>query len=183
VIGFSAGHRTEREAEHWLRESVLPLGLPGLFACTHLVRTPYPHVAVSLETEDESVPVRTPYPQVAGEGEVVGLPVTAPELAGAAAHAAAERAARRSGRAVLYPGVEHLVGTLTVGEVVALSAIERVTGLGGPPPAAGTRLETRDFVRPHWQDGVLTLVTMPVAGGAVAPFEVPDPTPCCADHL
>ncbi|MGN9783333.1 hypothetical protein ACTMTF_18000 [Nonomuraea sp. ZG12] len=174
MIGISAGHRTEREAEHWLRESVLPLGLPGLFACTHLVRIPYPHVAVSLAAEGS---VRQ-----GDEGEVVGLPVTPPELAEAAAHAAAEHAARRSGRAVLYPGVERLVGTLTVGEVTALSAIERVTRLGGPPPEAETVLETRDFVRPHWQDGVLTLVTMPVAGGRVAPFEVPDPTPCCADH-
>lgn len=167
MIGISAGHRTEREAEHWLRESVLPLGLPGLFACTHLVRVPYPHVAVSLAAEGSAV---------------AGLPGTPPELDEAAAHAAAEHAARRSGRAVLYPGVERLVGTLTVGEVTALSAIERVTRLGGSPPEAETVLETRDFVRPHWQDGVLTLVTMPVAGGRVAPFEVPDPTPCCADH-
>ncbi|SDJ07944.1 hypothetical protein [Nonomuraea jiangxiensis] len=63
-----------------------------------------------------------------------------------------------------------------------MSAIGRVTQLGGPPPADGTELDTRDFVRPRWQDGVLTLVTMPVAGGRVAPFEVPNPTPCCADH-
>ncbi|WP_199536789.1 hypothetical protein [Spongiactinospora gelatinilytica] len=167
MIGLSFGHRTDRDAEHWLRHAVRPLGLPGLVACTHLVRRPFPHVAVSLATGGEPP---------------TGLPVTAAELREAAGHAAAEHAARRSGRAVIYPGVERLTGTLTVGEVIALSAIERVTGLGGPPPEPGTGLETRDFVRPQWMDGLLTLVTVPVAGGRVAPFEVPDPTPCCADH-
>jgi hypothetical protein len=27
-----------------------------------------------------------------------------------------------------------------------------------------------------------TLVAAPAPGGRIAPFEVPDPTPCCADH-
>ncbi|GAA5084438.1 hypothetical protein HNP84_002023 [Thermocatellispora tengchongensis] len=166
MIGLSLGHRTEREAEHWLREIVPPSGLPGLVACTHLVQAPYPHVAISLA-------VAEPPP---------GLPAPAPELRDAAGRAAAEHAARRSGRAVLYPGVERLTGTLTVGEVLAVSAIERVTQLGGPPPGPDVEVETRDFVRPLWHDGLLTLVTVPVAGGRVAPFEVPDPTPCCADH-
>lgn len=167
LIGLSLGHRTTQDAEHWLREAVQPLGLPGLVACTHLVREPYPHVAISLATTGEPP---------------TGLPATAPELRDAAERAAAEHAARRSGRAVFYPGVERLTGTLTVGDVVAMSAIERVTQLGGPRPEDGTELDTCDFVRPQWQDGLLTLVTMPVAGGRVAPFEVPNPTPCCADH-
>ncbi|MFD1938194.1 MULTISPECIES: hypothetical protein [Nonomuraea] len=167
MIGLSLGHATDRDAEHWLREIVRPLGLPGLIACTHLVQEPYPHVAISLAAAGRSP---------------TGLPAPAPELRDAAGHAAAEHAARRSGRAVFFPGVERLTGTLTVGEVTAVSAIQRVTLLGGPPPEPGTELETRDFVRPLWQDGLLTLVTVPVAGGRVAPFEVPDPTPCCADH-
>jgi hypothetical protein len=45
-----------------------------------------------------------------------------------------------------------------------------------------TEILTRDFVRPQWLDGRLTLITTPAAGDRIAPFEVPNPTPCCADH-
>ena len=37
-------------------------------------------------------------------------------------------------------------------------------------------------VHPQWQDGELVLTLMPAVGGVLVPFEVPDPTPCCADH-
>lgn len=104
-------------------------------------------------------------------------------LAVAAERAAVEHAARRSGRAVLFPGVGRLVGGRTVVEVLAESAIERVTVLGdAAEPAPDMIVETRGYVRPHRVDGRLTLVTMPAAGGTIAPFEVPNPTPCCADH-
>ncbi|WP_422773727.1 hypothetical protein ACN28C_13015 [Plantactinospora sp. WMMC1484] len=167
VVGLSLGHRTEREAEHWLREQVLPFAGPELVACTHLVAVPHPHVAISL----------------APAGTVPEVPPTPPELRDAAGHAAAEHLARRSGRAVRYPGVDRLVGVLTVADLLAASAIARVTVLGsGGEPDPGTPVETRDFVRPHWRDGRLTLVTTPVAGNRIGPFEVPDPTPCCADH-
>ncbi|MFC6017718.1 hypothetical protein ACFP2T_16065 [Plantactinospora solaniradicis] len=167
MLGLSFGHRTDREAEHWLRQHVQPLGLPGLVACTHLTQVPYPHVAISLTT-DTDIPA--------------SLPSTEPGYRDAADRAAAEHTARRSGRAVFFPGAERLVGTLTVNEVLAVSAIERVVQLGGLPVAPETLVDTRDFVRPQWRDGQLTLVTMPVAGGRLAPFEVPDPTPCCTDH-
>jgi hypothetical protein len=184
-IGLSAGHRTAPEAEHWLHDSVLPLlGSPdpassvlgnapsGVIACTHLVRTPFPHVAVSLELHPEESPVR-----------LTGLPAVTPELAEAAGFAADEHAARRSGRAVLFPGVDLLVGTITAGDLLASSAIERITVLGGEPdPPPETLIDTRDFVRPQWLDGKLTLVTAPAGPGHLSPFEVPNPTPCCADH-
>ncbi|MFJ4620315.1 hypothetical protein [Streptomyces sp. NPDC088812] len=50
---------------------------------------------------------------------------------------------------------------------------------GRVPP--DVRLVTRDHVRPQWHDGEPVLTAMPV-GGTLVPFEVPDPTPCCADH-
>jgi hypothetical protein len=28
----------------------------------------------------------------------------------------------------------------------------------------------------------MTLVVMPAGAAGLAPFEVPDPTPCCAEH-
>ncbi|MEO3744880.1 hypothetical protein [Plantactinospora sp. B5E13] len=168
MIGLSFGHRTVREAEHWLHEVVRPLGLPGLVACTHLTQHPFPHVAISLSTDGEPP-----------AGLLAGVPV---ELVVAGEHAAAEHSTRRSGRAVLFPGVARLTGVLSVDELLAASAIERVTALGGVPPAGDTLVETRDFVRPLWAEGRLTLVTTPVAGGRIGPFEVPEPTPCCADH-
>jgi hypothetical protein len=162
IVGLSRGDAQVLQAEHWLHELVRPLGLPGPIACTHLVQTPYPHVAVSVDGP---------------------LPATsAPELAEAAEQAAAAHRARTGGRAVRYPGVDELVGSLTVAWVLNLSAIERVIVLGGGEPSPDTVLHTRDFVRPQWMDGVLTLVATRVAGGGIAPFEVPNPTPCCADH-
>ncbi len=87
-----------------------------------------------------------------------------------------------SGRAVHYPGVEALVGTLTARELVERSAVDRVRVLtaGDAPPDA--RIVTREHVRPTWADGELVLLTQPAAGGTLVPFESPTPTPCCADH-
>ena len=54
--------------------------------------------------------------------------------------------------------------------------------LGGGllPPAA--MLLTRDFCRPVYEAGALVLHVLPAGPGRVAPFEVPNPTPCCAAH-
>jgi hypothetical protein len=163
VVGVSLGHADDVVAEHWL--SSLPEA--PVLACTHLMREPYPHVAVSLAVADGAA--------APPQGEEVLRP--------AAAAAADAHRNRRSGRAVIYPGVERLVGVLSVAQVVQLSAIERVQVLGSATePAPETLLETGDFVRPQWMQGTLTLVATPAAGGRIAPFEVADPTPCCADH-
>jgi hypothetical protein len=163
VLGFSLGHADDAAAEHWL--AALPV--TPVMACTHLVREPYPHVAISLVLP--VVPVDLP------RGEDLLLP--------AASAAAAAHRERRSGRAVIYPGVDRLIGVLTVSELVESSAIERVQVLGSPsPPSPSTLVETSDHVRPQWIDGALTLVTTPARNHRIAPFEVPNPTPCCADH-
>ncbi|WP_337191951.1 hypothetical protein [Streptomyces sp. HUCO-GS316] len=58
-----------------------------------------------------------------------------------------------------------------------------MTVLGSPGrPGPDTRLVTGNHVRPQWQNGELVLAAMPAAGGTLVPFEVPYPTPCCADH-
>ncbi|WP_051797844.1 hypothetical protein [Catenuloplanes japonicus] len=170
-LGLSLGHATDPEAEHWLAGH-LPgtLDVPGLVACTHNVPAPYPHVALSLEIQEPSGGTGGP------------LPETDPALRVAADEAAARHRDRVSGRAVRYPGVDALIGTLTVAEILELSAIERVTVLGGGEAAPDALVETRDFVRPLFRAGKLELVLVPVVGGRLAPFEVPNPTPCCSDH-
>jgi hypothetical protein len=85
-------------------------------------------------------------------------------------------------RAVVFPGVDALTGVLTIQAVLDSSAIEHLRVLGGGEPDPATELDTRDFVRPLWSDGALTLVAQPAAGGRLIPFESPNPTPCCADH-
>jgi hypothetical protein len=170
-LGLDAGHGTVAEAEHWLDDVLAATGLDsvaGVVACTHPVRAPWPHVAVSLAVPGSDVPD--------------GLPEVPVPLAGAAEEARAAHAAGRSGRASHFPGRDLLVGTLTVAELVAASAIDAVVVLGAPPPRPDTPVETRDFVRPQWMDGRLTLVTAPARDGHLAPFEVPNPTPCCAQH-
>lgn len=103
------------------------------------------------------------------------------ELAAGAARAAAEHEARTGGRAVLYPGSKAVTGTLTVARLLEVSAVDRVTVLGAPEgPSPEAKLVTRGHVRPEWREGLLVLAAMPAAGGTLVPFEVPDPTPCCA---
>jgi hypothetical protein len=154
TVGVSLGHRDLAAADHWIRA----LDPAPSLACTHLVREPFPHVAISLRTAGD-------FP-------------TAPELKVAADAAATGPA----GRAVLFPGADRLTGSLTVGEVLAVSAIDRVEVLGSGPADEGATLDTRDFVRPQFRSGVLVLVTTPAVGGVLVPFETRDPTPCCADH-
>ncbi len=154
VVGVSHGHLEVSAAEHWIR-SLRPV---PVLACTHLVREPFRHVAISLT----------------GAGRYV----TGPSLAPAASAAAADR----SGRAVIFPGSAELTGTLTVGEVLARTAIDRVEVLGGGLADEAATLDTRDFVRPQFRDGELVLTVLPAAGGVLVPFETRDPTPCCASH-
>ncbi|MGC3002567.1 hypothetical protein ACPF8X_30385 [Streptomyces sp. G35A] len=167
ALTLDTGLRDLRAADHLLHELAGDLALPeDTFGCTHLLRGDRPRVAVSLSLPAEPL-LRTTRERLtaAGRGDVSpGLPDGA-------------------GRAVIYPGAPALTGTMTVAELIARSAIDRVTVLGTPePPRPGTRVVTRDHVRPQWQDGVLVLAATPALGGTLVPFEAPDPTPCCADH-
>lgn len=201
IVGIDADLATVVAAEHLLHEIVAGLGRPAVpHACTHLIRAGRPRVALSLEliaspaTRDRALAtVATVLPPEAAL-IVDDAPVGAVKalldqgvheaalLDQGAREAATAHAGRASGRAVIFDGVERLTGTLTVGTLLAGSCITRVVQLGGGEVAAEQVLETRDFVRPLWIDGQLTLPVMPARGGVVVPFEVPNPTPCCADH-
>jgi hypothetical protein len=198
VVGVDTGHTGAlREADHLLRALAAELGLKeDVLGCTHHVRDGWrPHTALSFAvpseraaravwgrlTEKGSGPDAGPgaLPGVAFGGELHG----SDELAAGAAHAAAEHATRTGGRAVLYPGAQALTGVITVARLLDVSAVDQVAVLGSPEGAdPEARLVTREHVRPEWRDGRLVLATMPAAGGTLAPFEVPDPTPCCAGH-
>ncbi|MFG3496410.1 hypothetical protein [Streptomyces sp. NPDC047928] len=186
VVGVDAGTTDLAGADRLLHTLAAGLALPGgTFGCTHPYREGRPHLALSLAVPTRRAAIavweelaRHPY------GVVLGARRHGPaDLVAGAAHAAAEHTARTAGRAVLFPGVDALTGTLTVGALLAASAVELVAVLGAPgAPDPRQPVATRDHVRPEWRDGRLVLATMPAAGGVLVPFEVPDPTPCCADH-
>ncbi|GAA3961182.1 hypothetical protein [Actinoplanes auranticolor] len=177
VHGISLEHSDTVAAEHWLAS----LSPAPVLAFTHLVRMPRPHVALSLVFAGTTPDFAGTAPTDLGNAPS-GLGAAPMGLSSECAEAVAEHRARSSGRAVLYPGVELLVGTLSVAEVLELSAIEKVEILGGGPADPATLIDTGDFVRPQWRSGVLTLITTPAAGGRLVPFETRHPTPCCAAH-
>ncbi|MEU5642241.1 hypothetical protein [Streptomyces milbemycinicus] len=194
LIGVDAGSANLREADHLIHDLLDHLALaPGTVACTHLIRTDERRgTAVSLALPDaataEAVWERITGWQSPEVGAVLGeCSYGARQAARTAALAAAEHARRSGGRAVVYPGAERLTGTVTVADLLALTAIDEVTVVGAPMadgqgPDPAMPVLTRDHVRPEWRDGRLTLALVPAVGGALAPFEVPNPTPCCADH-
>ncbi|GIF75191.1 hypothetical protein [Asanoa siamensis] len=165
-VGFDRGDSDVRAAEHWFAE-LLGDQRDRVVACTHLLRVPSPHVAFSVALPS---------------GLSVDLPPTPAELAEAASLAREEHLSGQGGRAFAYPGRDALVGELSVADLLSVSAVDRVTVMGGAPATPDTIVETRDHVRPLWMDGRLTLVTLPHGGGRIAPFEMPEEIPCCALH-
>lgn len=100
----------------------------------------------------------------------------------ALAGVAADQAAQRGGRAVCFPGSGELRGVVSVAHIRQVSAVDEVRVLAGGVAEGAALVETRDFVRPRYADGRLVLDTQLAAGGRLICFEIPNPTPCCADH-
>lgn len=195
-VGLAAGQQDRSEMEHLLAVAVQLLD-GVVLACTHVVDGAW---AASVETTadvgrsgelwallqehgaaDVAVCVRSrgDDPRIDDPRVDVAGPVG---LRHAAGQASLELAGRLAGRAVLFPGQGRLTGEVATDDVPALSAIRAVEGIAGTP-TVGTRLVTRDFVRPVLRAGALVLQVRPFGEeGTVAPFEVPDPTPCCAAH-
>ncbi|MBT3152152.1 hypothetical protein HTV45_14890 [Streptomyces sp. CHD11] len=175
ALTVDAGIRDLLDADHLLHRMADELALPeDVFGCTHLVRGDRPRVVASLHLPSRPLP-DTLRQRLAGYGSVSPEPEPEPRPGPGLPDAV--------GRAVLYPGARALTGTMTVAELIAASAIVRVTVLGtSAPPDPRTRVVTRDHVRPQWQRGELVLAATPALGGTLVPFEAPDPTPCCADH-
>lgn len=181
VLGFAAGHTDRAELEHVLADVVQRCG-PVVLACTHIVDGRWAG----------SVQLTGPAPDATRLADELGVALAVSSSSSGAvgdhawrsgAEQAADRLRTRSeGRAVVFPGQDRLVGEVPVDDVPGLSAIDAVVGIAGTP-TAGATLVTREFVRPVLLGGRLVLEVRPIgADGAVAPFEVPNPTPCCADH-
>jgi len=182
IVGIDAGGLDRSEVEHILVRAVDACG-PAVLACTHVVDGRW---AGALEVNRAAPRAGQLAEQLGAAVTVltVGGSITAgpAEWAAGSARAAAELSQRTAGRAVVFPGQGNLVGEVDTDAVPTLCAISTVIGIAGTP-TAGSRLVTRDFVRPVLKDGSLVLYVRPFgAEGTVTPFEVPNPTPCCAVH-
>ena len=164
IVVLDGGWADTAEAEHAARESAGGLG-PAV-ACTHFVPGERARVVVSLELATAGhVPADL-------GSRLVEEPAWVADL----------HRERTGGRAFRFPGSDALTGVLPVGDVVALSAVDEVLVIGGPPPAADVLVDTQDFVRPLFLGGRLVLHARPAAHVALVPFEQPQQIPCCADH-
>lgn len=188
IVGFDADLRRVREAEHLLEELGELLRLPvDAPACTHFVRIGDPRVAISVDLDSQFGPESWEgLPQgvaAAFDGSSVGSSVGSPQGAARAAVAAAEHAARNGGRAIRFRGSDALHARLRVVDLLATTGIDAVTVVGTAGEATpDAMLDTRGYVRPVWITGRLVLQTAPAAGGLLVPFELRNPTPCCAAH-
>jgi hypothetical protein len=172
------------ETEHTLLGLGRQVALPAdAVLCTHMIRDGEPHYAFSLTVPDEEVvdEVRRYFPDWLSALSIDHCSASAGSTAGLQL-ASSEALARSGGRCVRFPGWDRVVGTPTVAEILATSAIERLEVLGGQPAGPADVVHSRDFVRPLWRGGRLVLPVLPSGPGAVAPFELPNPTPCCSDH-
>lgn len=172
-------------AEHALLGLGRQVTLPAdAFLCTHMVRDDQPHYAFSLTSYDEDAVdvVRATFDDWPSAVSRDDRPSASSGYTPGLHLATTQALAANGGRCVRFPGQDRVVGTPTVAEVLAQSAIQRLEVLGGQPANASDVLHSRDFVRPLWRAGALVLPVLPSGPGAVAPFEVPDPTPCCGEH-
>ena len=187
VVGVDGGTQDRDSTEHLLYQAVATSPRQVTLACTHLVAVPTPHWAVSM------VVAGSPPAELELSRDLAGSAVTVVRLGGrtaraaagpwqAGADAAADQLLSGAGRAVVFAGQDRLPATVTVEDVLRLTAIGRVLGVAGTP-TAGRVLHTRGYVRPHLLQGELVLHVRPYgADSQLAPFEVPEPTPCCAAH-
>lgn len=206
VVGLDPACTTLREADHlaWcLLESLGAAGVdePGLLVTTHHVPGPpggaaHTALAVGLSASpaprarelverllrvcvEHSAAASVTEVGCSTDGEALsGLPV----LAAGSRTAAEQQRTGEAGRAVVFSGVGALGTSVTVGQLLATTAVDAVLELGSHETVdPSTLVHTRDHVRPVLREGRLVLDVQPAVGGLV-PFENPNPTPCCADH-
>ncbi len=200
VAGLNRLTASERDADriaHTVSAALAVRGGSGITVATHWARVgDLRHVALSVESTGltpavfSDVLATATHPEEGDHPDAQPVPgcllsdryTGPPELRSSTETAVAAHLARSSGRVVVFPGSELLSGTISVGRVLAMSALNRVDVLAGGEAAPDVLLVTRDFVRARWTAGELVLDTQPAAGGTLVPFETPFPTPCCVHH-
>ncbi len=143
-VGFDRGDKDVREAEHWFAE-LLGDRRDRVVACTHLLRVPSPHVAFSIALPRGSRWSCHRSPTAAGRGGPGpgGAPL-GPGRPGVRLSRARRPHRRADRRGTTVPQRDRAR-----------------TVMGGAPATPDTLVETRDYVRPLWMAGRLTLVTLP----------------------
>jgi hypothetical protein len=169
VVGIDAGHASQNDCEKFALD--VASRMPEIaIVSIHVVREPTPHYAAAL-----SAGCRPSADVLAMMGDDVAVIDRDEYLVGD--HPGARAAAlalwlRAKGRVIRFPGQEHLRGTMSLADVTNLSAISHVICVGGESPTQ-TKLVTRDFVRPSFQAGHLTLLVAPLDAECLTPLEQP----------
>ena len=152
-------------------------GVAAELVCTSVDRSAVePRAGVALRLTGE--PVDRAATRSALERTLGGPVVFGDEPDGAAA--AGLRAARdgTEGRCVRFPGQGSVRGRVVVADLIAVTAIDRLVGVG--VQVAGDHvLDTLGHLRPQWSAGRLTLLVEQAAGGVLQPFESESPYECC----
>lgn len=89
----------------------------------------------------------------------------------AAKIAAEERRLRIGGRATHFPGADQLLGVMSVGQILATSAIQVVAEIAEDPLPVDVEVATGGRVHPRWEFGALTLHVQDSGHGLYMPFE------------
>ena len=155
-------------------------GLAADMVCTHIDRS----AAIAAVTVSARVPGETSPASLAALGAGLGgtaIVLDSTEEPVGGAYFAAEARAGTDGRCVRFPGQGALTGLHSVAEIVATSAIDDVVAIG-TTATPDMVVDTRAFLRPVFQDGHLTLLVEPAAGGLLRPVEIEQPHECCGGH-
>jgi len=188
-IGLDAGHEDLAGAEHAAVAVADALG--GVDeVCTHALQGSVAYYAASLRITSPAgawVPEFVEEVRALADGAVVyeredwAIEVGEVVSRAGARAAIAAHATGTGGRAIRFVGQGRLRGALRIEEVTAGSAISQVQVLGADR-VAGAILETRDYVRPQYAAGSLTLVVTPLGDGRLQPFELEHVHQCCDGH-
>ncbi|MGP8300943.1 hypothetical protein ACTPOK_24075 [Streptomyces inhibens] len=185
VLGIDSGHRDRAALERLVLEALQDSGCPrAVLLCTHQIRTGQAHLAASVELPAATGPAALTAlaARLVERGAAVAGPDEGPargaqEYRPGALEARRALLTRQAGRAVRFPGQDSLRGRLTIARALATGAVDRVDPLGTEVDP-DTVVDTRDFVRPVFRDGVLVLEVTPAAGGTVIPLELRDQHIC-----
>ncbi|WP_062205320.1 hypothetical protein [Streptomyces sp. NBRC 109706] len=174
-IGLAAGHGSNAEADHRLHHLAAELPLPAA-TFGETVRVAPGRLGLRVGLPDE--PSADAALRRLADSDGLSVAWRDRRLGADPHRDDAVAALRGGGRVVLFPGWSDIPPTLTIAELLATTAIDHVTALGGTPVAPTALLETRGHLRPQWHDGLLTLQLAPAHHGYL-PFDLPDPHPCC----